>query len=139
MQTLLTEREARRFNKSFSRKRPVFMVRRQPHQLFNVRKADFLRIFGGRVGVLVRRKDFPRGVRAFPETLIGDLKNALKNKHSVAPILVVILNRTVRKTKEEMLKTKEMLRNAVTEAGTTEEGVQNTDWIDRAHQYIDDY
>jgi hypothetical protein len=66
MRVLLNKQEAAALKKTWATAGTTYRVCKQDHKVFEVRRSALRGLVGKRKGTLVKRSDFPRGLRAFP-------------------------------------------------------------------------
>ena len=66
MLVLLNKQESTALKKKWTTAGKTYRVRKQDHRVFEVRRGALRGLVGKRKGTLVKRHDFPRGLRAFP-------------------------------------------------------------------------
>jgi hypothetical protein len=66
MRVLLNKQEAAALKKTWATAGTTYRVCKQDHKVFEVRRSALRGLVGKRKGTLVKRTDFPRGLRAFP-------------------------------------------------------------------------
>jgi hypothetical protein len=69
MRVLLNKQEAAALKKTWATAGTTYRVCKQDHKVFEVRRSALRGLVGKRKGTLVKRSDFPRGLRAFPSEL----------------------------------------------------------------------
>lgn len=121
MRVLLNKQESAALGKNWAAAGTTYRVRKQEHRVFEVRRGALRGLVGKRRGTLVKHRDFPRGLRAFPRGPADELAayraseedERLYKIHSIPQAEVVPVAKEVSKVnvqmKVQISKAKELL------------------------------